>query len=75
MYYNDDIKCEGPHGGVVFTVVYLQGGQINFTISGYDGQGGRTRFLSSQAGYAAYGGSLAAKEFEDFTCRFTIENL
>ncbi len=75
MYYIDDVKCDGPEGGVSMGVVYLAQGQINFTITGYQGQGGRTRFLSSEAGNASYNGSLAVKEFEDVTCRFTIQNL
>jgi len=75
MYYIDDVKCDGPEGGVSMGIVYLAQGQINFTITGYQGQDGRTRFLSSEAGNASYNGSLAVKEFEDVTCRFTIQNL
>ena len=77
MYYTSDVKCDGPDGGVTLTmgIVYLPNGEINFTITGYQGQDGRTKYLSSQAGSPDYDGSLAVKEFEDFTCRFTIQNL
>lgn len=74
MYYVDDVKCEGPTGGVHFGIVYLADGQVNLTVTGYSGQNGRTKYLSSQAGSKAYKGSLHVHEFEDFTCRFTIEN-
>jgi len=75
MYYIDDVKCEGPGGGLSMGIVYLAEGQINLTITGYQGQDGRTRYLSSEAGNASYNGSLAVKQFEDPTCRFTIQNL
>lgn len=75
MYYINDVKCEGPGGGLQMGIVYLADGQVNFTITGYQGQDGRTKYLSSQAGSEAYNGSLAVKDFEDFTCRFTIQNL
>ncbi len=75
MYYINDVKCDGPGGGVSFGIVYLADGQMNLTVTGYQGQDGRTRYLSSQAGGEAYNGSLAVKEFEDFTCRFTVQNL
>lgn len=75
MYYINDVKCEGPTGGLSMGIVYLADGQVNFTITGYQGQDGRTRFLSSQAGSEAYNGSLKVQEFEDITCRFTVQNL
>jgi len=49
-------------------IVYFAQRQINFTITGYQGQDGRTRYLSSQAGHESYNGSLSVKEFEEFTC-------
>lgn len=55
--------------------VYLINGMINLTISGYQGQDGRTAFLSSEAGNKDYNGSLAVKDIEDRTCRFTVQNL
>ena len=75
MYYTSDVTCEGNGGGVKFGIVYLADDMINFTVSGYQGQGNRTKYLSSQAGGVAYNGSLAVKEFEDVTCRFKIQNL
>jgi hypothetical protein len=48
---------------------------INFTIQGYQGQDGRTAFLSNEAGNASYNGSLAVKDLEDVNCRFKIQNL
>ncbi|KDQ50134.1 hypothetical protein JAAARDRAFT_89100, partial [Jaapia argillacea MUCL 33604] len=75
MYYHNDVKCEGPGGGLGVGILYLPGGKVIFTISGYGGQDGRTGFLSSQAGSPAYNGSLAVKDYPDFTCEFTIQNL
>jgi len=75
MYYVNDVKCEGGSGGLSLGIVYLADSFINFTISGYQGQDGRTAYLSSQAGSADYKGSLAVKSFEDITCRFKIQNL
>ncbi|KDQ50150.1 hypothetical protein JAAARDRAFT_42329 [Jaapia argillacea MUCL 33604] len=75
MYYINDVKCEGPDGGLSVGILYLAGGKVAFTITGYQGQDGRTAFLSSQAGSAAYNGSLAVKDYPDFTCEFTIQNL
>lgn len=75
MYYINDVKCEGPSGGLSVGIVYLADGLVNFTVSGYSGQDGRTKYLSSQAGSPAYNGSLAVKDYEDITCRFSIENL
>lgn len=75
MYYINDVKCEGPGGGLAMGIIYLPHGMCNLTITGYSGQDGRTAFLSSQAGSPSYNGSLAVKDLEDFTCRFTVENL
>jgi hypothetical protein len=56
-------------------ILYLTNGMINFTIQGYQGQDGRTAFLSNEAGNASYNGSLAVKDLEDINCRFKIQNL
>ncbi|KAJ7273157.1 hypothetical protein C8J57DRAFT_1316945 [Mycena rebaudengoi] len=75
MYYINDVKCEGTGGGLQVGILYLPEGQANLTISGYQGQDGRTAFLSSEAGSPDYKGSLAVKGIEDRTCRFTVQNL
>ncbi|KAJ7461021.1 hypothetical protein B0H11DRAFT_1736408 [Mycena galericulata] len=75
MYYINDVKCEGADGGLELSIVYLVDGMVNLTISGYQGQDGRTAFLSSDAGNKEYNGSLAVKGIEDRTCRFTVQNL
>ncbi|KAJ6606473.1 hypothetical protein DFH09DRAFT_1269420 [Mycena vulgaris] len=75
MYYVNDVKCEGADGGLAVGILYLPGGMVNFTISGYQGQDGRMAFLSSEARSADYKGSLAVKDLEDRTCRFTVQNL
>ncbi|KAJ7184290.1 hypothetical protein C8R46DRAFT_1063586 [Mycena filopes] len=75
MYYINDVKCEGDSGGLSLGIVYLTGGMCNLTITGYQGQDGRTAFLSSEAGSPDYKGSLAVKDIEDRTCRFTVQNL
>ena len=75
MYYVDDVKCEGPGGGLVVGVNHLKDGLVNFTISGYQGQDGKSYFLSCMPGNAAYNGSLAVKKEEDESCRFRIENM
>ncbi|KAJ7043159.1 hypothetical protein C8F04DRAFT_1287316 [Mycena alexandri] len=75
MYYINDVKCEGDSGGLSMGIVYLTNGMCNLTISGYQGQDGRTAFLSSQAGSPDYKGSLAVKDLEDITCCFTVQNL
>ncbi|KDQ51070.1 hypothetical protein JAAARDRAFT_199457 [Jaapia argillacea MUCL 33604] len=75
MYYINDVKCEGPTGGLSVGIIYLSDGFVNFTISGYQGQDGRIAFLSSQAGDVSYNGSLAVKDYPDFTCQFSIQNL
>lgn len=62
-------------GGLSLGIVYLTGGMCNLTITGYQGQDGRTAFLSSEAGSPDYKGSLAVKDLEDRTCRFTVQNL
>ncbi|KAJ7445681.1 hypothetical protein B0H11DRAFT_1930389 [Mycena galericulata] len=63
------------NGGLELSIVYLVDGMVNLTISGYQGQDGRTAFLSSDAGNKEYNGSLAVKGIEDRTCRFTVQNL
>ena len=75
MYYIDDVMCKGPSGGVSLGVVHLEDGLVNFTISGYSGMNGCTKFLSCFAGSEAYEGSIAVVATEDITCRFKIENL
>ena len=75
MYYVDDVKCEGPNGGLAVGLGYNRDGTIFFTISGYDGQGGATYFLSSEPGNAAYNGSLAVKRVGDDTCRFIVDSV
>ncbi len=75
MYYIDDVKCEGPGGGLDLGVAYCDNGRVSFTISGYQGQNGQTFFLSSIPGNASYHGSLLVKRVEDETCHFEIENL
>ena len=75
MYYNDDVMCKGPGGGVSLGITHLEGGLVNFTITGVQGMENRTKFLSCFAGSEAYGGSLAVLPMEDVTCRFKIENL
>lgn len=77
MYYVNDVKCdlEGPSEALSLGIVYLADGLVNFTITGYQTQDGRTAYLSSQAGSVDYKGSLAVKSFEDVTCRFKIQNL
>ncbi|KAJ7923328.1 hypothetical protein B0H13DRAFT_2316518 [Mycena leptocephala] len=75
MYYINNVKCEGPSGGLSMGILYLTNGMINFTIQGYQGQDGRTAFLSNEAGNASYNGSLAVKDLEDVNCRFKIQNL
>ncbi|KAJ7837025.1 hypothetical protein B0H14DRAFT_2792587 [Mycena olivaceomarginata] len=75
MYYINDVKCEGDGGGLSMGIVYLTNGLINLTITGYQGQDGRTAFLSNEAGNISYNGSLAVRELENENCRFIIENL
>lgn len=77
MYYVDDVCCSGGSGlgsgAVDFGIIYLADDFFNLTVSGYQGMGNRTKFLSSRAGGAVYRGSLAVVDFEDITCRFTVE--
>ncbi|KAM6499236.1 hypothetical protein JOM56_004744 [Amanita muscaria] len=75
MYYLDDVKCEGPNGGLAVGLGYNRDGTIFFTISGYGGQGGATYFLSSEPGNVAYNGSLAVKRVGDDTCRFIVDSV
>lgn len=76
MYYVDDVKCSGPIGtGLSLGVALRPNGKICFTISGYQGQGGNTYYLSSTPGHPSYNGSLLVKKEEDNTCLFTIEQL
>ncbi|ETW80250.1 hypothetical protein HETIRDRAFT_418288 [Heterobasidion irregulare TC 32-1] len=75
MYYVDDVKCEGPGGGLDVGIAHRRNGKVCFTISGYQGQDGQVWFLSSQAGHPSYNGSLAVKRVEDESCRFLIENV
>ncbi|KAF8647497.1 hypothetical protein AX16_006702 [Volvariella volvacea WC 439] len=75
MYYINDVKCEGPGGGLSMGVVYLANGFVLLTISGYSGQDGVTAFLSDLPGNAAYNGSLAVRDYPDDHTRFFIVNL
>ena len=75
MYYVDDVKCEGPGGGLVVGIAHRRNAKVCFAISGYQGQDGQVWFLSSQAGHPSYNGSLAVKRVEDESCRFLIENV
>ena len=59
MYYVNDVMCKGPSGGVSLGIVHLEDGLVNFTISGYSGMNGCTKFLSCFAGSEAYEGSIA----------------
>ncbi|KAJ7915471.1 hypothetical protein B0H13DRAFT_1610393, partial [Mycena leptocephala] len=62
-------------GGLAMGILYLSDSLINLTIQGYQGQDGRTAFLSNEAGNTSYNGSLAVKDLEDINCRFKIQNL
>ncbi|ESK89473.1 hypothetical protein Moror_16132 [Moniliophthora roreri MCA 2997] len=75
MYYVDDVKCEGPGGGLTLGVGYNGDGTVFLTISGYQGQNGATYFLSSEPGNASYNGSLAVKRCAVDTCRFYIDSV
>ncbi|EEB95283.2 hypothetical protein MPER_05768, partial [Moniliophthora perniciosa FA553] len=75
MYYVDDVKCEGPGGGLALGVGYNGDGTVLLTISGYQGQDGATYFLSSEPGNASYNGSLAVKRSAVDTCRFSIDSV
>ncbi|EGO22920.1 hypothetical protein SERLADRAFT_416477, partial [Serpula lacrymans var. lacrymans S7.9] len=75
MYYLEDVKCEGPGAGLVVGASQRSRGMVSFTISGYQGQDGKTYYLSSDPGNAAYHGSLAVKKEEDQSCQFAIENI
>ncbi|KAJ6488560.1 hypothetical protein C8R47DRAFT_1125965 [Mycena vitilis] len=75
MYYINDVKCEGDNGGLAMGIVNLPDGMINLTIQGYQGQDGRTAYLSNEAGNVSYNGSLAVRDTENENCRFKIENL
>ena len=75
MYYVDDVKCEGPGGGLALGIYNRPFGRVNLTISGYSGQDGATYFLSNRSGNAAYNGSLAVEKNESEQCRFHIERM
>lgn len=76
MYYLTDVKCDRAiGGGLNLGVVHRPNGKICFTISGYQGQGGNSYYLSSTPGHPGYNGSLLVKEEEDNTCLFTIEQM
>lgn len=75
MYYIDDVMCKGPGGGLSLGVQRLDGGRFHLTISGYQGQNGETHYMSSEAGNAAYGGSLAVRKSVDASCHLTIEKM
>ncbi|ESK82019.1 hypothetical protein Moror_5438 [Moniliophthora roreri MCA 2997] len=75
MYYVDDVKCEGPGGGLSLGVGYNGNGTVFLTISGYEGQNGVTYFLSSEPGNASYNGSLTVKRCVVNTCHFYIDSV
>ncbi|KIP04274.1 hypothetical protein PHLGIDRAFT_76206, partial [Phlebiopsis gigantea 11061_1 CR5-6] len=75
MYYIDDVMCKGPGGGLSLGVQRRNDGRFNLTISGYQGQNGETHYMSSEAGNAAYGGSLAVRKSADASCHLKIEKL
>ncbi|KAI3605685.1 hypothetical protein WG66_012036 [Moniliophthora roreri] len=73
MYYVDDVKCEGPGGGLALEVGYNGDRTVFLTISGYEGQNRATYFLSSEPGNASYNSSLTVKRCAVDTCCFYID--
>ncbi|THH31064.1 hypothetical protein EUX98_g3127 [Antrodiella citrinella] len=74
MYYVDDVKCEGPKGGLDLGLEYEPNGLVSFAIFGYQGMADKTYYLSWEPGNPAYNGSLAVKRQKEATCFFHIEN-
>ena len=72
MYGVSYIQCKGPTGGLPLAVVYLPDGIVKFSIYGFQGQNGKTAFMSSRGG--AVGQSLAVVGDGDESCSFTVEN-
>ena len=66
------VQCKGSGRGLTMGLIHLADGMVNFTISGYQGQHGKTAFLSGRTGWVD--GSLAVVDEADETCSFVIEN-
>ena len=77
MYYINDVKCEGPGGGLAVSIrpVHDSDEVVKVGISGYQGQNGGMHYLSAEEGHPSYNGSLAVKTSEDQTCHFIVESM
>ena len=74
MYGISYVMCKGPGRGLSLGVE-RHGDRCALTISGYQGQGNETHYLSSVAGHPSYNGSLAVKTSLEDSCYLTIEQL